>query len=384
MINERSGAGPLSGIRVLEIGGIGPAPFAGMLLGDLGADVVRLDPPAQAGAPSPDPVLFRNRRSVTVDLKQRDGVEVVTHLARGVDAVIEGFRPGVLERLGLGPEQLLAANPNLVIGRVTGWGQDGPLASAPGHDINFVALSGALHGIGPKADPVVPLNLVGDMGGGGMLLAFGVIAGILNVRTGGQGQVVDASMVDGAATLLSMVYGFLAKGRWADGRQANSIDGSAPWYGVYRCNDDKHVAVGAGEPKFYKEFIQALGLSDDPDFANQHDRSAWPRMRSRLAGVFAQQSRDNWEAKFAETQACVTPILSVAEAPQHPHNLARGTFQTGTHGGYEPAPVPRYSASPPAAPRPAPRVGAHTDEVLAEIGLPPPRILTLRNEGIVR
>jgi alpha-methylacyl-CoA racemase len=376
-------AGPLTGVRVLELGGIGPGPFAGMLLGDLGAEVIRIDRPREAGTETPHPVLHRNRRSITVDLKAPEGIELVRALAEGVDALIEGFRPGVTERLGLGPEDLLARSPRLVYARMTGWGQSGCMAQEPGHDINYIALSGALHGIGPSEDPVIPLNLAGDMGGGGMLLALGALSGIISARTTGRGQVVDAAMTDGSATLLAMVYGFLAQGIWKDARASNPIDGCAPWYGVYRCADGRHMSIGAGEPEFYAALLRVLGLSSDPGFAGQHDRTAWPDMRRRLADIFATRARDEWAETFAGQGACAAPVLSLTEAPQHPHNAARGTFRVGAHGGIEPSPAPRFSHTPAREPTPAPAVGAHTDEVLGEAGYDAARIADLRARGIV-
>ncbi|MCM2393533.1 CaiB/BaiF CoA transferase family protein [Streptomyces albipurpureus] len=375
--------GPLTGVRVLELGGIGPAPYAGMLLGDLGADVIRIDRPQEAGLDNPAPVLHRGRRSITVDLKHSDSTGIVLTLATETDIVIEGFRPGVTERLGVGPEALLAHNRALVYGRMTGWGQDGPLAHEPGHDINFVALTGALHAIGPAHTPVIPLNLIGDMGGG-LLMAFGVISALVSARTTGRGQVVDAAMSDGSASLLAMVHGFLAQDRWQDRRESNTIDGGSPWYGVYRCSDDRHVALGIGDRRSYTALVETLGLGSDPRFADQYDRAAWPAMRETLARVFAGRTREDWARTFEGRGACVSPVLSLTEAPHHPHNVARGTFRTGAHGGIEPAPVPRFSDTPATEPEPAPVVGAHTDEVLAQAGYSPEAVAQLRAEGVVR
>ncbi|NGO74153.1 CoA transferase [Streptomyces sp. YC504] len=377
--------GPLAGVKVVELGGIGPGPFCAMVLGDLGADVVRVDRPAEAGSDAARPVMHRNRRSVTADLKNPAGVEVVRTLAAGADIFIEGFRPGVTERLGLGPDELLARNPRLVYGRMTGWGQDGPMAQEPGHDIDYIALTGALHAIGPAdGDPVPPLNLVGDFGGGGMLLAVGVLGAALNARTTGHGQVVDAAMTDGSALLLSMMYGFLSIGRWKDERGANFLDGTAPYYRTYRCADGGHMAVGPVEPQFYASLLRVLGLSDDADFAAQNDRAKWPVMTERLAAIFATRTRDEWAKGFAGQEACVAPVLSLMEAPQHPHNVARGTYLVGEDGLVEPAPAPRFSATPTATPQPSPLVGAHTDEVLAEAGFDTGRIAELRAAGAVR
>ncbi|MFE4678259.1 CaiB/BaiF CoA transferase family protein [Streptomyces sp. NPDC056723] len=376
--------GPLAGVRVLELGGIGPGPFAGMLLGDLGANVVRVDHPAEAGSSSPHPVLHRNRRSITIDLKHPRSAETVLALAADADAVIEGFRPGVAERLGLGPEALLARNPRLAYGRMTGWGQDGPLAQEPGHDINFIALTGVLHAIGRDDEPIVPLNLIGDMGGGGLLLAFGLLGAIISARGSGRGQVVDAAMSDGSATLLAMVHGFLNSGRWRDEREQNGIDGGSPVYGVYRCSDGRHVALGIGDDRSYAALVDTLGLSCAPEFARRDDRTAWPAMRKALAAAFAGRTRDEWERGFAGRGACVSPVLSLTEAPAHPHNAIRGTFLTDADGGITPAPAPRFSATPAAEPAPAPAVGADTDAVLAEAGFGPEAIARLRREGVVR
>jgi alpha-methylacyl-CoA racemase len=375
-----AGTGPLAGVRVLELGGIGPAPFAGMMLADLGADVVRIDRAGQTG----HPVLNRNRRSVIIDLKHPAGVELVRRLAAGCDAVIEGFRPGVAERLGVGPEQLLAVNPAVVYGRVTGWGQDGPLASAPGHDINFIALSGVLHAIGPAGgDPVVPLNLIGDFGGGGMLLAYGVVCGVVQARSSGLGQVVDAAMVDGSALLMAMTYGFLGQQRWRDERGVNRLDGGAPWYRTYRCADGRHVAVGCVEAQFYADLLRVLALSDDPDFARQNDPDAWPRMHRRLEEVFRTRSRDEWAATFAGTQGCVTPVLSLHEAAGNRHNMSRRTFTADAHGAPQPMPAPRFGSTPAAPPRPAECAGAQTRAILAEVGLDDAAVDELITAGAV-
>jgi alpha-methylacyl-CoA racemase len=361
--------GPLRGVRVVELGGIGPGPFCGMVLADLGADVVRVDRPEQAGSRSDHPILHRNRRSVVLDLKDASGAATARRLAARADAVIEGFRPGVAERLGLGPAQCLADNPRLVYGRVTGWGQDGPLAAEPGHDINYIAIAGALGAIGPSGgDPAVPLNLVGDMGGGGLLLALGVCAALLHARATGEGQVVDAAMTDGAALQLALVHGLLATGRWVDRRGANLLDGAAPFYRTYRCAGGGHVALGCIEPQFYQSALDVLGLRDDPLFAAQFDAASWPAMTARLAEVFAGGTREEWTSRFAGRGACLTPVLSFAEAAAHPHNAARGTYTVDSDGRVQPGAAPRFSGTPAAPPRPAPVVGAHTDEVLAELG----------------
>lgn len=379
-----AGRGPLDGVRVLELGGIGPGPFCGMLLADLGASVVRVERPADAGQPTPHPWLHRNRRSIAVDLKRPEGVTALLALVERSDALIEGFRPGVAERLGLGPEPCLARNPALVYGRMTGWGQDGPLAQEPGHDINYIALAGALHAIAPAGgDPVPPLNLVGDFGGGGMLLALGLLAALLNSRATGQGQVVDAAMTDGTALLLAMTYGFLAHGRWQDRPASNLLDGGAPFYTVYRCADDRHVSVGSIEPQFYAALLRVLGLSEDPLFARQFDRAAWPAMRDRLAGLFRTGERDEWAARFDGQGACVTPVLSLTEAPEHPHNAARGTYLPGPDGGVQPAPAPRFAATPTATPLAAPLAGADTRAVLRDCGLSDDQLTALFADGVL-
>jgi alpha-methylacyl-CoA racemase len=355
----------LTGLRVVELGGIGPGPFCGMVLADLGAEVIRVDRPIEAGRPAAFPALLRGRRSIAVDLKQPDGAAAVLAVIDTADAVIEGFRPGVTERLGLGPDVCLARNPRLVYGRITGWGQDGPFAADPGHDINYIALTGALHAIGPTGgDPVVPINLIGDFGGGGMLLAVGLLGGMLSARISGHGQVVDAAMVDGAALLLAMTYGFLNQGLWRDERGTNLLDGGAPFYGVYRCSDGQHVSIGSLEPQFYAGLVGVLGLTDDPDFAQQHNHDNWPAMRTKLTNTFASRTRDEWVAAFAGHEVCFAPVLSLAEAVDHPHNVARATFHNGA-----PAPAPRFIGTPAGAPRPAPVIGADTTDVLTAAGV---------------
>ncbi|MEE4496236.1 CaiB/BaiF CoA transferase family protein [Streptomyces sp. BE230] len=384
MSREGTRRGPLAGIRVVELGGLGPGPFCGMLLGDLGAEVIRVDRPAEAGAPTRHPVLHRGRTSIAVDLKHPAGADAVLRVIATADAVIEGFRPGAVERMGLGPDVCLAANPKLVYGRMTGWGQDGPLAQEPGHDINYIALSGALHAIAPAGgDPVVPLNLVGDFGGGGMLLGLGLVSALLHARTGGQGQVVDAAMTDGTALLLAMTYGFMAQGTWEDRPGVNLLDGGAPFYGVYRCADGGHVAIGAIEPQFYAALLRVLGLTDDPVFARQRDRASWPAMREHLTEVFARRTRDDWATAFEGQSACVTPVLSLTEAAEHPHNTVRGTHRRGAHGGHEPSPAPRFAATPAADPAPAPVIGAHTSDVLRIAGIAGEDIDNLREKGII-
>ncbi|GAA4352198.1 CaiB/BaiF CoA transferase family protein [Angustibacter luteus] len=368
-MNLPLGSGPLAGVRVVELGGIGPGPFCGMLLADLGADVIRLERPADVGRASEHPVVHRGRRSVALDLKSEDGIAAALRVVDTADALIEGFRPGVAERIGLGPDVCLARNPRLVYGRMTGWGQDGPLAQQPGHDINYIALAGLLGALGhPDREPLPPLNLVGDMGGGGLLLALGLVAGVLSARTTGVGQVVDAAMTDGTAIQLALVHGLLARGLWADQRGGNLFDGSAPFYRTYRCADGGFVAVGAIEAPFYAALLAGLGLQDDPLFATQFDTSAWPEMSARLADGFSTRARDDWAAHFGDLPACVTPVLSFAEAADHPHHLARGTF-TEQHGYLEAAPAPRFSVTPAGPVAAPPAIGEHTVEVLREAGL---------------
>jgi alpha-methylacyl-CoA racemase len=379
--------GPLAGYRIIEMAGIGPAPFAAMLLSDMGAEVVRVDrrEAADLGLPGREPkfdVLHRGRRSIAVDVKAEAGREVVTHLARQADAIVEGFRPGVMERLGLGPEILLAVNPKLVFGRMTGFGQDGPLAQVAGHDIDYIALAGALHAIGRQGEaPVPPLNLVGDFGGGGMFLAFGVVCALLEAQRSGQGQVVDAAMVDGAATLMAPMFGLFSQGSWKDERGVNVLDTGAPWYDTYATKDGKWLAVGAIEKRFYEAFVERLGLKLT-ELPGQHDRNGWPELKRRFAETIASKTRDEWERIFAGSDACVAPVLSLAEVAGHPHNAARGTFVT-RDAVLQPSPAPRFSRTVPemgAAPR---QPGADTDPVLADFGFSAAEIAQLKDTGVV-
>lgn len=330
---------PLAGVVVLEFDAIGPVPFAGMMLADLGADIVRIVRPARAPSISADGPLARGRRIVELDLKSDAGRAAALDLIAGADALLEGARPGVMERLGLGPAQCHAANPRLVYGRMTGWGQSGPLALAAGHDINYLALSGALHAIGPADRPVPPLNLVADYGGGAMMLALGVVAGLTATRAGGAGRVVDAAMTDGAALLSTLFHTLHGARLWQDRREANLLDGGAPFYRCYACADGRHVAVGAIEPQFFMALLDGLELGAWRDA--QHDRARWPAMQAAFAQAFAARPRDAWADRFAATDACVTPVLDFAEAPHHPHNVARGTFVEGM-GGWVPTPAPRF------------------------------------------
>jgi alpha-methylacyl-CoA racemase len=373
--------GPLAGIRVVELAGIGPGPFAAMLLADLGAEVLRVDRPASS-RPAWPTVLARGRRSVVVDLKHPDGAGVVLDLVASAAALVEGFRPGVAERLGIGPDACLARNPRLVYGRVTGWGQEGPWRLAAGHDIDYVALAGALHPIGQAGGPPVPpLNLVGDFGGGGMLLALGVVAALLETGRSGAGQVVDAAMVDGAALLTTQFHELLAAGLWREERGANLLDGGAPFYGVYQTADGRHLAVGALEPQFYAELLRRLGL-DAGDLPDQLDREGWPLLRERLAALFRTRTREEWCELLAGTDACVAPVLGFGEAPAHPHNRARGTF-VDVGGVVQPAPAPRFSRTPCDPPSPAARPGEHTDQALTDWGIPPDQVTRLRATGAI-
>jgi alpha-methylacyl-CoA racemase len=341
-------AGPLDGIRILEVGGIGPAPFAAMMLADNGAEVIRVQRPG--AAISNTDVLGRSRRIVELDLKSMDGVVVLRDLARAADGLVEGFRPGTMERLGIGPEVLVGENPKLVFGRMTGWGQTGPLAKAAGHDINYIALSGALHAIGrPGSCPTPPLALVGDFGGGGMYLAFAMTAALLHAQRTGKGQVVDCAMAEGASLLMSAFYGLHAEGAWAPERGRNVLDGAAHFYDTYETADGKHIAVGAIEPQFYSELLKRLGIAD-PAFDAQMDRAAWPSLKEKIAAVFKTRTRDDWRALLEGTDACFAPVMSMAEAPLHAHMAARGAFAT-VAGVVQPAPGPRYSATPLAPPR---------------------------------
>lgn len=335
--------GPLAGIRILEFVGLGPAPFAAMLLSDMGADVLRVDRPG-ARPMLPDPVTGRGRPTVAADLKKPEELEAVRRLADRADALVEGFRPGVMERLGLGPEPLLSRNPRLVYGRMTGWGQEGPLAERAGHDINYIAVTGALAAIGPAGKPMPPLNLVGDYGGGAMFLVAGVLAALLSAQRTGRGQVVDAAMVDGTVSLMSLFLDMRAFGLWKDRRESNLLDGGAPYYGTYECADGLHVAVGALEPQFHAALIAGLGFSPE-EFAGRDDPKAWPQLRARMAERIRSRPRAEWLALLEHTDACFAPVVPLGEAPEHPHLKARGTF-TEIDGIRQPAPAPRFSATP--------------------------------------
>ena len=380
--------GPLHGIRIVEFAALGPAPMGCMILADLGAEVVRIERKLPAGAKPAselfDPkidILNRSRRVVSLDLKKPEGLAAAKQLAASADVLIEGFRPGVMERLGLGPDDCLAANPRLVYGRMTGWGQTGPLANSAGHDINYLSLSGALHAIGePGGKPVVPLNLVADCGGGAMLLVVGVLAAALEARTSGKGQVVDAAMTDGSALLMTMMYTLKAMGNWTQERGSNLLDGGAHFYDTYRCADGKYISIGPIEAQFYTLFLQKTGITD-PDFKQQWERARWPELKTRLAAHLETRTRDEWCALLEGSDACVAPVLDMDEAPEHPHNQARGTFiEVG--GVIQPAPAPRFSRSIPAQPRP-PVVGATGADVLSDWGFAPDEIDALRMAGAI-
>ena len=377
-------AGPLAGLKVIELAGLAPAPFACTILADLGAEVIRVDrasPGADLLGFADDP-LMRSRRSIGVNTKTAEGVELVLSLAERADALIEGFRPGVAERMGIGPEQVHARNPGLVYGRITGWGQDGPLASSAGHDINYIGLAGALEPIGRQGErPVPPLNLVGDFGGGGLYLAMGVLAALYERMSSGKGQVVDASMVDGAAMLTTHMHGMRAAGLWGGGRGENMLDGGAPFYDTYETADGKYVAVGAIEMRFWEDLVKVLEL--DPEQLPLHvDVNEWPRLREILTEAIGGYTRDELVKRAEGTDACLTPVLTPDEAAQHPHNLARQTF-ADVGGMTQPAPGPKFDRTPPATPQPPPEKGADTAEVLAEFGYDPQQLDALRSAGAI-
>jgi alpha-methylacyl-CoA racemase len=376
--------GPLSGVRVIEIASLAPAPFGCMILADLGADVLRVDRAERCGpqAPRPNDPLSRGRRSIGLNLKDPAAIDVLLRLAETADVLVEGFRPGVAERLGFGPQVCAARNPGLVFARMTGWGQDGPLAPTAGHDIDYIAISGALSMIGRAGEsPVPPVNLLGDFGGGGMLLALGILAALLERARTGLGQVVDAAMVDGSALLTSFAYGMRASGAWQDKRGSNLLDGGAPFYDTYATADGQYVAVGALEPQFYAALLAGLGLAD-ADLPHQHDKDNWPVLRQRFAAAFAARTRAEWEREFAGTDACVAPVLTMAEAPAHQHATARKAF-VEIGGVTQPAPAPRFGRTAAATPAPPPRPGQDTDEVLAGLGLDAAAIADLRAGGVV-
>lgn len=378
--------GPLQGITVLELAGIGPGPFCAMLLADMGADVIRIDRSDSVigGDPETPPadVLNRGRRSIGVDLKSPEGVETVLKLVEKADVIMEGFRPGVAERLGVGPDECKARNPRIVYGRMTGWGQEGPYAHAAGHDINYIALAGALEPIGRRGEgPIPPLNLVGDFGGGGMFLAFGIVCALLEAKNSGEGQVVDAAMVDGAAVLMTMFHAFTAMGIWNPERGTNLLDSGAHFYDTYETSDGKYVSIGSIEPQFYAELLRLSGLEGE-ELPRQMDRAQWPAMKERVAEIFRSKTRDEWCEIMEHTDVCFAPVLSLAEAPKHPHNVERGTF-VERDGIVQPAPAPRFSRTKGEIQRPPAHAGQHTDEVLAQFGFDESAIADLRKAGAI-
>lgn len=379
--------GPLAGVKIIELGGIGPAPFTSMLLSDMGADALRLDriKASDGGVKGMDDrfnLINRGRRSVAMDLKNPRAIEAVRRLAANADAVTEGFRPGVAERLGLGPDELLAINPKLVYGRITGWGQDGPLAGTAGHDINYIALTGALHAIGSRSGPPVPpLNLVGDFGGGAMFLAFGIVCAILEARSSGRGQVVDAAMVDGVSTLMALVHGMHAGGHWKDERGANRLDSGTPWYDTYETSDGKWVSVGANELRFYQVLLERMGLAD-VGLPDRDDWERWPLIKARLTKTFREKTRDEWCSVMDGCDACFAPVLSLTEVPDHPHIKARGTF-VEIDGIRQPGPAPRFSRTRPEIVRGAAATGEHVDVALADWGFSVAEIAGLRECGAI-
>lgn len=379
--------GPLAGVKIVELGGIGPGPFCCMLLADMGAEVIRIDrPPGHDGGAPIDArfeLLNRSRRSAMMDLKKPEAIAAVLRLVGQADAIIEGFRPGVTERLGLGPEACLAVNSRLVYGRMTGWGQTGPMAQVPGHDINYISLSGVLNAVGRAGEaPAIPLNLAGDFGGGSLYLALGIVSAILEARTSGRGQVVDAAMVDGSASLMTLIYGFRAAGYWSDERGTNRLDSGAPWYNVYETRDGKYVSMAANEGRFYRDALAVMGLQDAP-LTEQHDRNGWGAMQAQFAAVFRTRTRDEWAALAAGTESCITPVLSMAEAPLHPHLKARGTF-VEIEGVAQPAPAPRFSRTPASIQSPPARPGQHTRDVLRDWGFSDADVDALHVAGAAR
>ena len=371
--------GPLAGLRIIELAGIGPGPFAGMMLADHGAEVIRVERPGTR-VDARDPLL-RSRRTIAVDLKSPDGIALIREMTKSADGFFEGFRPGVTERLGLGPEVLLLDNPKLVYGRMTGWGQTGPYAASAGHDINYIALAGALHGYGRAGDkPTPPINMVGDFGGGGMMLAFGMVSAFLHAAKTGEGQVIDVAMTDGAAVLNAMIWGFRANGIWSDDRGVNMLDTGAHFYDTYETADGKWLSIGSIEPQFYAELRRLAGLTDDSDFDAQMSRSAWEPLKARLTTLFLSRTRDEWCELMEMTDVCFAPVLSMAEAPSHPHNAARGTF-VEADGVMQPAPAPRYSVSETVVPVMASKPDSAA--ILSSLGFADARIAALKASGTV-
>jgi alpha-methylacyl-CoA racemase len=381
-------AGPLTGYRIIEIAGIGPGPFAAMLLSDMGAEVIRVERAQSVRGPAPETphydVMLRNRRNIALDLKHPDGVATLLDLVAHADALIEGFRPGVMERLGVGPDECLARNPKLVFGRMTGWGQEGPYAQAAGHDINYISLAGALAHFAREGEaPVPPLNMVGDFGGGGMFLAYGVVCALLEAQRSGKGQVVDTAMVDGASVLMSMFWAFRTVGMFDESQPGtNLLDTGAHFYDVFQCADGTYISIGSIEPQFYAELLRLTGLDGDPDFARQMDRSMWRPLKERLRTVFLTKTRDEWCALMEHTDVCFGPVLNMTEATQHPHNVARGTF-IEVAGVTQPRPAPRFSRTEPEVVSAPAHPGEHSRAILADWGVPAARIEALVASGAV-
>jgi alpha-methylacyl-CoA racemase len=376
--------GPLQGTRIIEIAGIGPGPFAAMVLADMGAEVIRVAKPGgNMFGSGPADLLNRGKRCICVDLKKPEAVDVVLKLVQQADGLVEGFRPGVTEKLGIGPDDCLAVNPKLVYGRMTGWGQEGPLSQEAGHDINYISLTGALHAIGRAGEkPAVPLNLIGDFGGGGLMMAFGVVCGLLEAKNSGKGQVVDAAMVDGASILLASIYGAQQLGWWNEERGSNLLDSGAPFYDVYETSDGKWVSLGSLEPQFYASLLERLGLAAD-DRPGQMDREHWPAFREELTQIFKTRTRDDWCQVFEGSDACFAPVLAMSEAHEHPHAKARDAF-VDINGARQPRPAPRFSRTEPEIGIAPAEIGEHTDSVLAEAGYGASDIAKLREAGAVQ
>ena len=378
--------GALSGVKVVEFAGIGPGPFCCMLLADMGAEVIRIDRAANVGRETSPPAVnttLRGRRNLALDLKNPEAVATALALCAKADILIEGFRPGVMERLGLGPDIVHARNPKLIYGRMTGWGQDGPIAHTAGHDINYIALTGALHAIGTKAHgPVPPLNLIGDFGGGALYMAVGVLAAYIETQRSGKGQIVDASMVEGAASLMTPMYGALASGAWTEERESNRLDGGCHHYNVYETHDGQHICIGSNEPQFYKLMLETVGLGC-AELPAQTDRQHWPAMRARLAAIFKTRTRAEWTALMEMKDICFAPVLSMREAPQHPHNAARGSF-IKVAGVVQPGPAPKFSRTQSDVQCDPAHAGEHSAEILADWGVEQPRIAALIKSGAVK
>lgn len=378
--------GPLKGIKIIELGSVGPLPYCSVLLSDLGAEIIRIDRLAASDGGQPTApefnLLNRGRRSIAMDLKKPEAVAAVLRMVEDADAILEGFRPGVTERLGLGPETCLKANPKIVYGRMTGWGQTGPLAQEPGHDINYISLTGVLNAVGRAGEPpAIPLNLAGDFGGGSLFLALGVLSALIETGRTGKGQVVDAAMVDGSASLMTLFYGMMAANYWTDERGVNRLDSGAPWYNVYEAADGKYVSIGANEARFFRNAVKVLGL-EGANLPAQHDKTGWPQMKAMFAEAFRQKTRDEWAEIAMGKETCITPVLSLSEAPEHPHLKARGTY-TQVSGVLQPAPAPRFSDTPGNIQGPPTGLGTHTEEILIECGFTTQDITALRTAGAI-